>query len=75
MWLDGHVIGVWLEDQKRSMVEVLLFEEPDKRVSVQVEAQAQCLGRFLEHDPVVVQIRLYPDDLHPKTPFTMARRP
>ncbi len=74
VWCDGQVIGVWLEDKRRTKVEVLLFAEADKSFTSQVEAEARRLSRFLEHEPVNVQIRVYPDDLYPKTPFTMARR-
>lgn len=74
VWHDGRVIGIWLEDRKRTIVEVLLFEEAEEAVTSPVQAEAQRLSRFLEHDPVNVQIKLYPDDLYPKTPFTMARQ-
>jgi len=73
VWLDGRVIGVWLEKRKRPMLEVLLFQEADKRVLAELEAEAQCLAGFLEHAPPSVQINLYPDGVYPKTPFTLAR--
>ncbi len=74
VWLDGRVIGVWLEKRKRPMLEVLLFQEADKRVLAELEAEAQCLAGFLEHAPPSVQINLYPDGAYPKTPFTLARK-
>ncbi len=74
VWHDGRVIGIWLEDSKRTMVEVLLFEEAQQDITSRVQADAQRLSGFLEHDPVNVQIGLYPDDVYPKTPFTLARR-
>lgn len=74
VWHNGQVIGVWLEEKKRTMVEVLLFIETEEALTSQVESEAQRLSSFLEHEPANVQIKVYPDDLYPKTPFTMARR-
>jgi uncharacterized protein YcaQ len=74
VWLDGRVIGVWVENKERSGLEVLLFQEPDQRVLAELETEARRLANFLEHDPVNVQINIYPDDLYPKTPFTLARK-
>jgi len=74
VWLDGEVTGVWLEDKKRPMLEVLLFQEANTRILAQLEDEAQRLGRFLEHDPPDAQITLYPDGAYPKSPFTLARK-
>lgn len=74
VWLKGQVIGVWLEDRKRTSVEVLLFEEADKDTSTDLQAEARRLSQFLEHDAANVQIKLYPADAYPKTPFSLARR-
>jgi len=74
VWLDGKVIGVWLENRERSMLEVLLFQEPDKRVIAELEAEAQRLACFLEHGPATVQLDLYPDAAYPKSPFTLVRK-
>jgi uncharacterized protein YcaQ len=73
VWHDGQVIGVWLEDRKRTMVEVLLFEGAEEAVTSHVHDEARRLSGFLEHDPVNVRIKLYPDDVYPKTPFSVAR--
>jgi hypothetical protein len=74
VWLDGRVIGVWLENKERSALEVLLFQEADKRLLAELEIEAPRLAHFLEHDPVNVQINLYPEGVCPKTPFTLARQ-
>jgi uncharacterized protein YcaQ len=73
VWFDGEVVGIWLEDKKRSMLEVFLFQAADKQALTELEAEAQRLARFLEHDPIGVQINLYPDGAYPKSPFTLAR--
>ena len=72
VWFDGEVIGVWLEDSKKPGIEIFLFEDADKRILTELDAEAQRLARFLEHDPPNVQIILYPDGAYPKSPFTLA---
>ncbi len=74
VWLDGRVIGVWLENREKPTLEVFLFEAADGRVLAKLEAEAQRLACFLEHDPPRVQVGLYPDEAYPKTPFTLARK-
>jgi hypothetical protein len=74
VWFDGEVIGVWLEDSKKPVIETFLFEDADKRILTELDAEAQRLARFLEHDPANVQISLYPDGAYPKSPFTLAQK-
>jgi hypothetical protein len=74
IWFDGEVIGVWLEDSRKPALEVLLLQEADKQVLTELEPEGEQLARFLEHDPINVQIGLYPDGTYPKSPFTLARK-
>jgi len=71
---DGCVIGVWIEDSKRHALRVLLFDGVDKGFANQLEDEAEQLSRFLEHDTPDIQIELYPEDVYPKTPFTLGRK-
>ena len=71
---DGCVIGVWIEDSKRHALRVLLFDGVDKGLINQLEDEAEQLSRFLEHGPPDIQIELYPEDVYPKTPFTLGRK-
>ncbi len=74
VWRDGQVIGVWLEARKRPMLELFLFGEADKQTLAHLEAEAERLARFLEHDSPNVQISLYPEGAYPKSPFTLKRK-
>jgi hypothetical protein len=74
VWRDGCVIGVWVEDSKRSALQVLLFDEADTRLTSPLEEEAGCLSQFLEHDPPDVQILRYPEDGYAQNPFRVARK-
>jgi hypothetical protein len=71
---DGRVIGVWIEDSKRQTLRVLLFDEVDEGLIRQLEDEAEELSRFLEHGAPAIQIELYPEDVYPKTSFTLGRK-
>ena len=71
---DGRVIGVWIEDSKRRALRVLLFDRVDKALVNQLQDEGEKLSRFLEHDTPDIQIELYPEDVYPKTPFTLGRK-
>jgi hypothetical protein len=70
----GCVIGVWIENSKRHALRVLLFDRVDKGFANQLESEGEKLSRFLEHDTPDIQIELYPEDVYPKTPFTLGRK-
>jgi hypothetical protein len=74
VWHDGRVIGVWMEDSKRTYIEVLFFDETDDQLRGLVEEEAGHLSRFLEHDTPSIRIGPYPDDVYPKTPFSLGRK-
>jgi hypothetical protein len=74
VWHDGQVIGVWMEDSKRACIAVLLFDETDNQLRGLIEEQAGHLSRFLEHDQSDIRIGPYPDDVYPKTPFSLGRK-
>jgi hypothetical protein len=74
VWQDGHVIGVWVEDSKRSALQVLLFDHADTRLTAQLEDEARRLSQFLEHDPPDVQILRYPENGYAQNPFRVARK-
>jgi len=71
---DGCVIGVWIEDSKRHALRVLLFDKLDKGFANQLEDEGERLSGFLGHDTSDIQIELYPEDVYPKTPFTLGRK-
>jgi len=73
IWQDGRVIGVWMEDRKSQSLQLLLFDEADGKLSAQLEKEAQHLSHFLEHDAPDIEIQVYPEDVYPKTPFSLAR--
>jgi len=74
VWHDGQVIGVWIEDGKRACIEVLLFDETDSQLRGMIEEQAGNLSLFLEHNTPDIRIGPYPDDVYPKTPFSLGRK-
>jgi hypothetical protein len=74
VWQDSHVIGVWVEDSKRSALQVLLFDQADTRLTTPLEEEAGRLSQFLEHDPLDVQILRYPEDGYAQNPFRVARK-
>jgi len=74
VWQGGRVIGVWVENSKRSALQVLLFDEAGSRLTRQLEEQARSLSLFLEHDPPDVQILRYPEDGYAQNPFRVARK-
>ena len=71
---DGRVIGVWIEDSKRRALRVLLFDRVDKALVNQLQDEGEKLSRFLEHGTPDIQLELYPEDVYPKTPFTLGRK-
>jgi hypothetical protein len=74
IWQDGRVIGVWVEDGKRRVLQVFPFHQPDSQLRVRLEEVAFRLSRFLEHDPPALEIESYPEDAYPRNPFSLGRR-
>jgi hypothetical protein len=74
IWLDGRVIGVWMEDRKRRSLQLLLFDEAKVELSAQLKEEAENLSRFLGHEATDVETMVYPEDVYPKTPFSLGRK-
>jgi hypothetical protein len=76
MWVDGQVVGIWRELEDG--VECLVWQD---KHTVEVESEAQSLGRFLRQGDTgkstkaaSVTVRPYPAGLYVKTPFTLGPR-
>ncbi len=71
---DGRVIVVWMEDNKRQILLMLLFDGAEKALVNQLEVEGERLSQFLQHDIPDVRIEPYPEDVYPRTPFSLGRR-
>jgi hypothetical protein len=63
-----------MEDRKRRRLQSLIFDESNVELSAQLNEEAENLCRFLGHEAINVETMAYPEDVYPKTPFSLGRK-